>query len=74
MSSSSSVGSPEIPPLGHAIGGALGSALALLLFYPLERARIEMQADAATRNTDDERTFTNCFRLFLGILGILCRT
>jgi hypothetical protein len=25
------------PPLAHAIGGSLGSALALLLFYPLER-------------------------------------
>jgi len=31
----------------HAIGGSLGSALALLLFYPLERARIELQSRAA---------------------------
>jgi len=32
-----------IPPLIHAIAGSLGGAAALLLFYPLERARIEMQ-------------------------------
>ena len=34
-------------PTAHAIGGSLGSALALLLFYPLERARIELQSRAA---------------------------
>jgi adenine nucleotide transporter 17 len=33
----------QIPPIIHAIGGSLGSAVALLLFYPLERARIELQ-------------------------------
>lgn len=31
----------------HAIGGSLGSSLALLMFYPLERSRIELQARAA---------------------------
>ncbi|CAB9527453.1 Peroxisomal membrane protein PMP34 [Seminavis robusta] len=36
------------PPLAHAIGGSLGSALALLLLYPLERARVEMQTRDAT--------------------------
>jgi adenine nucleotide transporter 17 len=36
------------PPFAHAIGGALGSAFALFLFYPLERARIDLQANAAT--------------------------
>ena len=35
------------PPIAHAIGGSLGSALALLLFYPLERARIELQSSAS---------------------------
>jgi hypothetical protein len=35
------------PPIVHALGGSIGSALALLLFYPLERARIEMQCRAA---------------------------
>ena len=45
--SSSLSGGDSVAPLGHAVGGALGSALALLLFYPLERARIEMQAAAA---------------------------
>jgi adenine nucleotide transporter 17 len=50
MSSGSSVASSAIPPIGHAIGGSIGSALALLLFYPLERARIEMQANAASDN------------------------
>jgi len=48
MSGGCSVASSAVPPIGHAVGGALGSALALLLFYPLERARIEMQADAAS--------------------------
>lgn len=33
-----------IPPIIHAIGGSVGSTLSLLLLYPLERARIEMQA------------------------------
>ena len=41
----------------HAIGGSLGSALALLLFYPLERARIELQSRAAdaTNATQQEQ-------------------
>jgi adenine nucleotide transporter 17 len=38
------------PPIAHAIGGSLGSALALLLFYPLERARIELQSQASSQN------------------------
>ena len=42
------VASSTPPPIVHAIGGSVGSALALLLFYPLERARIEMQSEAAT--------------------------
>jgi hypothetical protein len=37
--------SSQPPPVAHAIGGSLGSALALLLFYPLERARIELQSE-----------------------------
>jgi solute carrier family 25 (peroxisomal adenine nucleotide transporter), member 17 len=36
-----------IQPITHAIGGAMGSAAALLAFYPLERARIELQTQAA---------------------------
>lgn len=55
----------EIPPVVHALGGSLGSALALLLFYPLERARIELQSQASSvgnnrvgdediRNSDDD--------------------
>jgi adenine nucleotide transporter 17 len=40
--------STSAPPIVHAIGGSLGSALALVLFYPLERARIELQAQAAS--------------------------
>mmetsp|Transcript_24051 Transcript_24051/g.37091 ORF Transcript_24051/g.37091 Transcript_24051/m.37091 type:complete len:412 (+) Transcript_24051:258-1493(+) len=31
-------------PIVHAVGGAVGSALSLLLLYPLDRARIEMQS------------------------------
>ena len=44
-------------PTAHAIGGSLGSALALLLFYPLERARIELQsraADASRRGREED--------------------
>ena len=37
----------SVPPLGHAIGGSIGSALALLLLYPLERARTELQANVS---------------------------
>jgi adenine nucleotide transporter 17 len=42
----------QAPPIVHAIGGALGTALAVLLFYPLERARIELQAQAQRRSVD----------------------
>jgi adenine nucleotide transporter 17 len=38
-----------VQPITHAVGGALGSAAALLIFFPLERARIEMQSIAALR-------------------------
>lgn len=31
------------PPLVHAVSGAMGGAIALVLLYPLERIRIEMQ-------------------------------
>lgn len=53
MASSSSVATSAVPPIGHAVGGALGSALALLLFYPLERSRIEMQSEAARANRQE---------------------
>lgn len=42
----------SVPPLGHAIGGSIGSALALLLFYPLERARTELQAHVVESGND----------------------
>ena len=35
-------------PIVHAVGGAVGSALSLLLLYPLDRARIEMQSRVAS--------------------------
>jgi solute carrier family 25 (peroxisomal adenine nucleotide transporter), member 17 len=40
-------------PIVHAIGGSVGSALALLLFYPLERARLEIQSAAANQQSLD---------------------
>mmetsp|Transcript_36577 Transcript_36577/g.76127 ORF Transcript_36577/g.76127 Transcript_36577/m.76127 type:complete len:407 (-) Transcript_36577:168-1388(-) len=40
----------EFPPWVHALGGSVGSALALLLLYPLERARIELQASVAAES------------------------
>lgn len=39
------------PPLAHAISGSLGSALALLLLYPLERVRTEMQASVMSSSS-----------------------
>jgi adenine nucleotide transporter 17 len=42
----------EAPPVAHALGGSLGSALALLLFYPLERARIELQSQASSSSNN----------------------
>jgi solute carrier family 25 (peroxisomal adenine nucleotide transporter), member 17 len=45
-------------PMVHAIGGSIGSALALLLFYPLERARIELQSQAfLVLKQDDDYSF-----------------
>ena len=37
------------------MGGSLGSALALLLFYPLERARIELQSRASQYQQGDSK-------------------
>ena len=54
------VGRNEAPPIVHALGGSIGSALALLLFYPLERARIEMQSKAAAISSG---TATSSIRL-----------
>lgn len=39
----------HISPVSHAIGGSIGSGLALLLLYPLERVRIEIQSQAQTQ-------------------------
>ncbi|GKY93079.1 hypothetical protein MPSEU_000276200 [Mayamaea pseudoterrestris] len=45
----------QTQPISHAIGGALGSAAALLAFYPLERARIELQSQAVrTQDSNEE--------------------
>ena len=41
------------PPIAHAAAGCIGSALSLLLFYPLERARIELQAHAPDDDGDE---------------------
>jgi adenine nucleotide transporter 17 len=49
MATASAPAVESIHPLAHAVGGSLGSALALLLLYPLERARIELQSSAASR-------------------------
>jgi adenine nucleotide transporter 17 len=49
MATASAPAVESIHPLAHAVGGSLGSALALLLLYPLERCRIELQSSAASR-------------------------
>jgi solute carrier family 25 (peroxisomal adenine nucleotide transporter), member 17 len=48
MAAAAASASGDASPLVHAVGGSIGSALALLLFYPLERARIELQSRAAS--------------------------
>jgi solute carrier family 25 (peroxisomal adenine nucleotide transporter), member 17 len=40
------------PPLIHAVSGALGSAIALLLFYPLERIKVEQQRQLHAHNNN----------------------
>ena len=48
-SAMSNINTPAMPapPIAHAIGGSIGSTISMLLLYPLERVRIEMQAQAA---------------------------
>jgi len=52
------------PPLAHAISGSLGSALAILLLYPLERVRIELQSSASAsidhQNAGDDPEEQHC--------------
>lgn len=40
----------QLPPIVHAIGGSVGSALAILLLYPLERVRVELQSNASNNS------------------------
>ncbi|KAL3943952.1 MAG: hypothetical protein SGBAC_001986 [Bacillariaceae sp.] len=47
MAATAASATAQAPPIAHAIGGSLGSAIALLIFYPLERARIELQSGAS---------------------------
>lgn len=47
--------SDKLPPVVHAVGGSVGSALALLLLYPLERARIEVQTVVARLEESKEK-------------------
>ena len=52
-------------PLLHAIAGSLGGAIAMMLFYPLERARIEFQTRCRMDESDKERqTFSRKVTLF----------
>ncbi|KAL3816515.1 hypothetical protein ACHAXA_001908 [Cyclostephanos tholiformis] len=51
----------ELPPAIHAVGGSVGSALAILLFYPLERVRVELGTTARAGHVEcrPERTDDN---------------
>ncbi len=46
MSTTTVAAASSLPPVAHAIGGSFGSTVSMLLLYPLERVRIEMQASA----------------------------
>lgn len=48
----------DAPPFLHAVGGSLGSAIALLLFYPLERARVELQTTHGKCNAEQVSSST----------------
>lgn len=63
-STASSITPIAIPPIVHALGGSIGSALSLLLLYPLERARIELQTNnQISENTSKDRGTRTCSRL-----------
>jgi adenine nucleotide transporter 17 len=47
-------------PLAHAISGSLGSALALLVFYPLERVRTELQSSATPSSSLSSALTPSC--------------
>lgn len=44
----------QLPPVVHAIGGSIGSALSILIFYPLERVRVELQSKAGSDNCGND--------------------
>ncbi|KAL7490499.1 hypothetical protein ACHAWT_000114 [Skeletonema menzelii] len=46
----------SLPPIVHAIGGSIGSALAILTFYPLERIRVEIQSQQQQKSTKKENS------------------
>ena len=46
-------------PIVHAIGGAFGSVLSLVLLYPLDRIRVEMQSRVASPINQSSRELPN---------------
>ena len=44
-----------IPPIAHAVGGSIGSTISMLLLYPLERVRIELQAQATSIVKEEQK-------------------
>ncbi|KAL9185308.1 hypothetical protein ACHAXT_003085 [Thalassiosira profunda] len=54
MPPSSSASTVHLPASVHALGGSLGSALAILAFYPLERIRVELQSHGAGKDDSSD--------------------
>mmetsp|Transcript_16758 Transcript_16758/g.36182 ORF Transcript_16758/g.36182 Transcript_16758/m.36182 type:complete len:536 (+) Transcript_16758:153-1760(+) len=50
----------QLPPIVHAIGGSIGSALAILAFYPLERVRVELQSRAGNKDSVNSEETGEC--------------
>ncbi|KAK1742175.1 hypothetical protein QTG54_006740 [Skeletonema marinoi] len=53
-----------LPPIVHAIGGSIGSALAILTFYPLERIRVEIQSQQQQKKPQ-KSTYRSAHRIWM---------
>jgi hypothetical protein len=50
---------PDLPPLGHAISGAIGASLSNTIVYPLDLIVTRLQTQNRTKNTSSANTYTS---------------